>query len=107
MGLWNRIFGTKPTRQTPARSITWDQAYQSGLVTGPVRSGVSVNEQGALTPATGWRAARVVPESVGTMPCKVYERTATGRDEPRDHPLWNIVHDEPNPDTSAVDFFTL
>jgi HK97 family phage portal protein len=66
-----------------------------------------VSEQSTLALSTVWRAARVIAESVGTMPMKVYKHSDTGRTEARDHPLWSVVHDEPNPEQSAVDFFSL
>jgi HK97 family phage portal protein len=101
---FKRLFGYT---DQPRRSITWDEAARVGLVQTPSLSGVTVTEEAALALSAVFRATRVLSESVGTMPLKVYQRTPDGRDEARDYPLWPILHDEPNPEQSAVEFFTL
>lgn len=77
-----------------------------GLFGTPTKSGVTVTESTALALSALWRAARVVSETIGTMPLKVYRRTADGREEARETTYWDLLHDEPNPDTSAVDFWS-
>lgn len=78
-----------------------------GLFGIPTKSGITVNESSALALSTLWRAARVVSETIGTMPLKVYKKTDQGRDEARESPYWHLLHDEPNPDMSSVDFLSL
>jgi HK97 family phage portal protein len=78
-----------------------------GLFGITTKSGITVNESSALALSTLWRAARVVSETIGTMPLKVYTKTADGRDEARDSSYWHLLHDEPNPDMSSVDFLSL
>ena len=69
-------------------------------------SGMPVSEDTALSLSTVKRAVQVLAESVGTMPIKFYGRTESGREERRDHPLWDLLHDEPCPDLSPIDFFS-
>lgn len=90
---------------TPLSQITGDIGRRLGLYGAPSLSGVTVSEMGALSLSSLWRAARVLSESIGTMPCKLYKRTADGREE-ASGPLYDLVHDEVNPNLSAMEFFS-
>lgn len=94
-------------KKQPKRAVTWEQGFRAGLVESPSISGQRVTEDTALGLSTVWRACRVISESIGAMPLKVYKKTDKGRSEARDHSLWQILHDEPNTEQSAVDFFSL
>lgn len=90
----------------PLSQITSDIGSRLGLAYPPSSSGVIVSEQTALTLAALWRAARVVSESVGTMPLKLYTRTQDGREEATSDPLYRLLHDEPNEEMGSVDFLS-
>ena len=104
MKFWERIFG-KPLEHK--RAISYQQGLEAGLCGVPVRSGVTVTESTALTLSTVWRAARLISESVGTLPLKLYRKGDDGRTEATDHFLWTTLHDEPNPEMGTVDFLSL
>jgi len=60
-------------------------------------SGAVVNERTALSFSAVWAAIRVLSESVASLPLMVYERTADGgRRVASEHPLYRLLHDEPN-----------
>ena len=60
-------------------------------------SGALVNERTALSFSAVWAAIRVISESVASLPLNVYERTEDGgRRIAVDHPLHQLLHDEPN-----------
>ena len=66
---------------------------------------VPVNEDTALTVSAVWNAVQIIAGTVGSLPLHLYKRTADGdREIMRDHPLYSILHDEPNPEMSAMDF---
>lgn len=44
-------------------------------------------------------------ETIGSLPCQVFRRTETGREVDRDHPLYRLLHDAPNEDLSAFEFW--
>lgn len=44
-------------------------------------------------------------ETIGSLPCQVFRRTDTGRDVDRSHPLYYLLHDAPNDDLSAFEFW--
>lgn len=46
-------------------------------------------------------------ETVASLPCQVFRRTADGREADRNHPLYRILHDSPNDDLSAFEFWQI
>jgi len=69
-------------------------------------SGVSVDYNTALTFSAVWCAVRVISETLATLPCVLYRRTSDdGRERATDDRRYTVVHDEPHPLMSAVNFF--
>lgn len=69
-------------------------------------SGVRVNQQVALQNDTVWACVRKISDSVSTLPLGFYERTTDGgRVLATDHPLYDLLHNEPNARMSAVSFW--
>ena len=70
----------------------------------PTNSGSIVNQQTALRLSTLLACIRVRTESFGCLPCSIYKRRkgGKGRDEATDHPLWEILHNTPNEDMTAL-----
>lgn len=105
MGIANRIRSWFTGEQ---RSITvekvWGKefaAMQAGEVS---PSGELVNADTAMTLSAVWNAAHIIATvGVGTVPLKVYRETDKGPEEARDHPLYKLLSQSPNPMmTSAV-----
>lgn len=67
-------------------------------------SGEVINPDTALQLSTVWACTRILAESVAHLPIAVYERTSEGKRPAPKHPLYRVLHDEPNPDMSAIDF---
>ena len=59
-------------------------------------SGVEVNQDSSLTLAAVWACNRVIAESIASIPLNVYRRTPTGKELATDHPLFYLLHNEPN-----------
>ena len=75
-------------------------------VAAPTSSGVRVTPSLALKCSVVYACVRVLAETVATMPLKVYRRTGMNtRELARDHYLYPILHDEPNPEVSAFQFW--
>ncbi len=69
-------------------------------------SGQNVTERTALSLSAVFSCVRVLAESVAQLPCKVYRRTDDdGKDVARNHPLYRILHDQPNPYMTAFTFW--
>lgn len=68
----------------------------------PTSSGVSVTESTALSFAAVYACIRVISESVGQIPLKVYERLPNGgKREASGHPLYELLHDWPNDEMTS------
>lgn len=68
-------------------------------------TGKHVNPQTAMQNATVFACVRVISETIATLPLIMYRRLSRGKERAPDHPLWRVLHDEPNPEMSSVEFW--
>jgi phage portal protein BeeE len=69
-------------------------------------TGIRVTPETALKVSALLSCVHIISETLSTLPFKVYERLpGNGREPARDHPLYTILHDEPNPEMSAQNFW--
>lgn len=79
----------------------WRQAYPTNNA-----SGKSVTFDSALQLATVYACVRLVAGTVGTLPLMLYRKSEDGsRTVAGDHPLYEMLHDSPNIDMTAVEFW--
>lgn len=71
---------------------------------GLTKSGVLVTQETALTFSAVFAAVKVLAESVSTLPFHLYRRTENGKDLARDHALYTLLHDLPNPEMTSCEF---
>lgn len=77
-------------------------SWLSGLTTS---SGVAVTEDNALTYSAVWTAVRLISETVGALPLPLYRRLdPRGRERAYGHPVYRLLHDQPNPEIPAFYF---
>lgn len=70
--------------------------------------GVDKSEPDRLSEATFYACRKVLAESIGKMPLKLMQhRENNGVRTAREHPLYRVLHDRPNPYTSASAFWSL
>ncbi len=67
-------------------------------------SGVAVTEESSLGLPAILCAIRTFSERLGSLPFVLYERTDQGKERAESHPLYEILHDEPNPIATAMHF---
>lgn len=60
-------------------------------------SGVSVSQDKALGITAFWAGVRTISQTIAGLPCKTYERTATGRRLATEHPVYKVLQTRPNP----------
>ena len=66
-------------------------------------SGVSVTPDTALTYSAVYQAVRCIAEAVSSLPLNLYERAPSGgKNKASAHPLYNILHDSPNPEMTSM-----
>lgn len=86
-----RAFGK---REPTDRTTGWS-AFSS-------QAGTVVSEESAMRYATVHACVRVLSEDVAALPLHVYRRTEDGgKERYRDHPLYELMHDQPNPDMTS------
>lgn len=61
------------------------------------RAGVVVSPNSALGHPAVLGAVRLLAELTASLPIIVYERTRDGRRRAEEHPVYRLLHDEPNP----------
>ncbi len=69
-------------------------------------SGERVTTEAALQLDAVWACVRIVSQTIATLPIFVYERQGDSNEVASDHPLYRIVHDKPNAEMTAVEFWT-
>lgn len=75
--------------------------YESGST-----SGMVVSDSSAMRMTAVFSAVRVLAETVSSLPLILYERSEDGgKRRAREHPLYPILHDEPNEAMSSSAFF--
>lgn len=67
-------------------------------------SGKSVTVQSAIQLSTVYACVRVISETVASLPLGVYEAKTEGNEKAQDHPLYRLLHDEPNSEMTSFVF---
>ena len=64
-------------------------------------SGKAVNANTAIQLSTVYACVRVISETVASLPLGVYEATNAGNRKATEHPLYKLLHDEPNTEMTS------
>ncbi|SOE08488.1 HK97 family phage portal protein [Hoeflea halophila] len=83
-----------------AYSLNNAEAFELFGVT-PTHSGVNMSGNTALNVPAVLQALRLISETIGSLPCKLYRETEDGKDTAKDHTAYRIVHKRANEWTSA------
>ena len=72
---------------------------------GGTTSGKAVNERSAMQMTAVYACVRILSEAIASLPLHVYRyNDAGGKEKAISHPLYMLLHDEPNPEMSAFSF---
>jgi len=71
---------------------------------GPTTSGKSVNEFTAMQTTAVYSCVRILSEALASLPLHIYRYKANGKERVYDHPLYHILHDEPNSEMTSFVF---
>ena len=82
--------------------LGWHPDYVSTDIASASDSGITVTDERMLTLSAVWACARLISETIATLPLSMYERTSAGKRIATQHPLHFIIHDQPNADTTAA-----
>ena len=90
-----------------ARDKPMDKAADAGysFLFGRTTSGKPVNERTAMQTTAVYACVRILAEAVASLPLHVYEyQDDGGKKLVYDHPLYYLLHDEPNPEMTSFVF---
>lgn len=96
------LFGFGQARDKPE-----DKAADAGysFLFGRTTSGKPVNERTAMQTTAVYACVRILAEAVASLPLHVYEyQDDGGKKLVHDHPLYYLLHDEPNPEMTSFVF---
>jgi HK97 family phage portal protein len=77
------------------------QALADLLAGGGMRGARGVGPRNAMKASAVFACVRTIANSIARMPLILYERTETGRERAKDHPLYRVLKDRPNPRMSS------
>ena len=104
MTIFERLGLAKP-RDVPKLPDFQDNVRDSGTVFtfGKASSGEQVDEKSAMQIATVYACVRLLAESVAQLPLHLYRYTdsGTGKEMAADHPVYPIIHRQPNPEMTS------
>lgn len=99
MGIFSGLFRTRDAPQ----NRTSGSAYSFFM--GSSSSGKRVNERSAMQMTAVYSCVRILSEAVASLPLNVYRyNDSGGKERASDHPLYHLLHDEPNPEMSSFIF---
>lgn len=99
MGILSGLFKSrdKPENRTTGSSYAF---YLGGT-----SSGKAVNERTAMQMTAVYACVRILSEAIAGLPLHLYRyREDGGKEKATDHPLYGLLHDEPNPEMSSFVF---
>lgn len=88
-------------RASPQNSF-WGSTYS--FLFGASSSGKTVNERTALQTTAVYACVRILAETIASLPFHTYRYTANGKEKAMDHPIYYLLHSEPNPEMTSFVF---
>ncbi len=99
MGIFDYFFNSrdKPVNRTNGSTYSF--------LFGSSSSGKRVNEQTAMQMTAVYACVRVISEAMASLPLHLYRyNDSGGKEKAVDHPLYFLLHDEPNPEMTSFVF---
>lgn len=90
------------SRDKPAQDRVVGNSY--GFFLGSTTSGKPVTQRSAMQMTAVYSCVRILSEAIAGLPLHVYQYTDTGTTKATDHPLYALLHDEPNPEQTSFIF---
>lgn len=95
------LFGIRGARDKPEDRYR-GPAYS--FFFGRSSSGKVVNERTAMQATAVYSCVRILAEAVASLPVHLYRYAGKGKERVYDHPLYYLLHDEPNPEMTSFVF---
>ena len=99
MGFLDGLFRSRDKPQNRTAGSTYS------FFMGGTTSGKSVTERSAMQMTAVYSCVRILSEAVAGLPLHVYRyNDSGGKEKAVDHPLYLLLHDEPNPEMTSFIF---
>lgn len=99
MNIFSRFF---KARDKPQNALNGNRY---SFLFGGTTAGKTVNEYTAMQMTAVYSCVRILSEAVAGLPIHVYRYTESGgKEKALDHPLYPLLHDEPNPEMTSFSF---
>ena len=99
MGIFSGLFKGRdaPNNRTSGSSYSFFMGNST--------SGKRVNERSAMQMTAVYSCVRILSEAIASLPLNVYKYNKDGgKEKAYDHPLFRLLHDEPNPEMTSFIF---
>jgi HK97 family phage portal protein len=97
------LFGTGQAKLTEPETVSSDRVR---VISRGNASGKVVTPNTALQLSTAWSCVRLLSETIGTLPLGTFTKDGAGNKmAAREHDLYPLLHDEPNADQTACEFW--
>ena len=99
MSIFSGLFHS---RDKPQNSLNGGRYF---FLYGHTTAGKNVNEMSAMQMTAVYSCVRILSEAVAGLPLQLYRYNDNGgRERALDHPLYRLLHDEPNPEMTSFVF---
>ena len=71
---------------------------------GSATSGKIVNERTAMQTTAVYACVRILAETIASLPFHTYKYEESGKEKARDHPIYSLLSDAPNPEMTSFVF---
>jgi len=104
MGIFSTLAGSK--NKTPEkRSSSPIPDWLTGATVSS--SGFSVDSSNMLSLTAVWSIISRISNIIASLPVSIYKNTNDGKEIVKDHPIYKLLHDEPNDYMTAFDYKTI
>ena len=99
MGFFSGLFRSRDKPQNRSSGSAYSFFF------GGSAAGKRVNERSAMQMTAVYSCVRILAEAVAGLPLHLYRyKEDGGKEKALDHPLYLLLHDEPNPEMSSFVF---
>ena len=98
MGIFSGLFKSRDKPQNSYDSPSYAYFF------GRSNAGKRVTDRTALQHIAVYACVRVLSEAIAQLPLHVYQYTENGKERVPQHPLYFLLHDQPNPEMTSFVF---
>jgi HK97 family phage portal protein len=98
MPIFNRLFKARDKPKNLLPGSTYSFFF------GSTTSGKTVNERTALQTTAVYACVRILAETIASLPLHIYRHTDCGKEKALEHPLYYLLHNEPNSEMTSFVF---